>query len=239
MNELQLLTDVTKMLASIKTVKDVKDLRDKAEAVRQYYKASKQGLEAQNQAAFVKLMCERRGGELLLDVERAQGDKSGNKGLRVMLTQSGLPEPTARRWQYLAQYPEANLREMVAICNEDQDELTTTRVVMEAREYLDRLQSRKGKTDASESDPDEQNDEKSGGQTEDSGPADDPRPRRTKRATTSPARIDAEALRTLLELFGQANNICKCYPQLASMGATLNRWMANLGKRKGEIGNGQ
>jgi hypothetical protein len=240
-NELQLLSNVTRMLNSVTSVSEVKDLRDKAEAVRQYYKASKKGLEAQNQAAFVKLMCERRGGELLLQVDRAERIKG--KGLRAMLAHTDIPESTARRWQYLAQFPEANLREIVAICNEEQDELTTARVVMEARGYLDQLESRKAAAEAksaAKSTPDAP-DVDACAECVDEDDSEPPsyvapvarEPDRANEPQAPVRRIDGEALSVLLELFAQARNVCELYPELSSMAGTLRRWTTDLTRKQG------
>jgi hypothetical protein len=48
-------------------------------------------------------------GELLRDVPRAKKRRKGADGLRAMLARSGIAEQTSRRWQLLAQYPEADL----------------------------------------------------------------------------------------------------------------------------------
>lgn len=139
-NELQVLNNVTRQLAAITSIPEAKDLRDKAEALRQYFKASRQGLKAQNQAAYVKILCERKAGELLSAVPRLAGgrDRKGKQGMVSMLDTIGIPWTTASRWQYLAQYPEADLLRLVAICNEDEDELTSVLVVEAARAYLNR-----------------------------------------------------------------------------------------------------
>ncbi len=79
---------------------EVKGIRDKAEALRVYARQSGQSLEMQNRCAEIKLRAERRGGELLREVERAQG-KNG-QGLRATLAQSGIADTTAKRWQTIA-----------------------------------------------------------------------------------------------------------------------------------------
>jgi hypothetical protein len=55
-------------------------------------------------AAYVKLLCERKAGALLLEVPRVQNRKQGGEGISAMLAEIGIAESTARRWQYLAQW---------------------------------------------------------------------------------------------------------------------------------------
>ena len=52
-------------LGEANDLRQIKDLRDRAEAIRRYVKAAGFGLEMQNQAAEVRLVAERRGGEVL------------------------------------------------------------------------------------------------------------------------------------------------------------------------------
>ncbi len=99
----------------------------------------RQGLKAQNQAAYVKILCERKAGEVLSAIPRKKNQHGLGKDARAMMAQAGIPEQTGRRWQYLARFPEANLLRLVALCNEDEDELTSMFVIAAARAYLNRM----------------------------------------------------------------------------------------------------
>ena len=112
-DKLAVLSEIERRLAEIKTVDEAKNIRDMAEAVRVYAKSAQLGLEIQNHAAFVKIQAERKAGELVAQIERAQGNKRG-KGLRATLAQSWITPTTAKRWQMMAQVPEPVVRKYVA-----------------------------------------------------------------------------------------------------------------------------
>jgi hypothetical protein len=135
-DKIAILTDVDRRLATVQTVDEAKDIRDKAEAIRIYAKSAKKGLAIQNRAACIKILAERRAGELLKAVERAQG-KDG-KGLRVTLTQSEISEPTGRRWQTIARVPEEKIRSLEAELTETEQELTSAyiRQVAEGKPHI-------------------------------------------------------------------------------------------------------
>ena len=60
-------------LAEASTLQEIKDIRDQAEAIKAYVKAAGYSLEIQNQAAETKLRAERKGGELLKQMEKNKG----------------------------------------------------------------------------------------------------------------------------------------------------------------------
>src|SRR3990167_3377896 len=57
-------------------VDEVKAVRDKAAALQLYARQQGESLEMQNAIAEIKLRAERRAGELLAEMERAQGNRS-------------------------------------------------------------------------------------------------------------------------------------------------------------------
>src|SRR5262249_48233781 len=74
---LQRLDTARQLLAEARTVDEVKHIRDQAEAIRQYYRQAGMGLEAQNDAAEIKVYAERRIGELLAEtIQRGGSPKS-------------------------------------------------------------------------------------------------------------------------------------------------------------------
>lgn len=103
--QLVTLTEIHKQLASMTNIVDVKEARDRAEAIRTYCQRARKGLAAQNEAAYVKILAERRAGELLAKVGRVQGNRDGKDGLRSTLERSGISVGTAHNWQILAQLP--------------------------------------------------------------------------------------------------------------------------------------
>lgn len=95
----------------------------KAEAIRQYIKQQKGSLEMQNQAAEIKLRAERRAGEILKEIPRADPRDNLLRGSMVALRdivpfetvckQNELPTTTAKRWQLEAEIPEAQFEQFV------------------------------------------------------------------------------------------------------------------------------
>src|SRR6267154_2636451 len=101
---LQVYDELEHRLKSIETLDDAKAIRDQAEALRAYVKQRHRGLEAQNHCAFIKILAERRAGQLLRAMERAQGDRHGN-GLRSTMERSGIAPVSGHRWQVMAIVP--------------------------------------------------------------------------------------------------------------------------------------
>ena len=58
------------------SVDEVAAIRNQAEALRMYAKQSRMSIDDINRVAEIKLRAERRGGELLTDMERAQGQRT-------------------------------------------------------------------------------------------------------------------------------------------------------------------
>ena len=124
-NALAVLDQVHQRLATITTVRDAKELRDQAAAISHYAKRARKGLRAQNAAARIKFLCERRGGELLRQVPTVQGQRDTTDGLVATIKTSGLSLQTAYRWMNLARMPEAELVQAAILCDADGEELTT------------------------------------------------------------------------------------------------------------------
>jgi N6-adenosine-specific RNA methylase IME4 len=133
-DKLAILSEVERRLASIDRVDEAKAIRDQAEAIRIYAKSAKKGLGIQNRAAAIKILAERRAGELLAKVERVQGNRDGRKGLRSTLERSDIGLAQAHRWQRIATVPEAQIRKLEAECNEAKRELTSVAIIKTARD---------------------------------------------------------------------------------------------------------
>ena len=135
---LQILDQVSRKLATITSLTEAKELTDQAAALRKYAKASNKGRVTQNQAAYVKLLCERRAGELLAAVPRSKG--GGQRTTATMapvLEEAGIAETTARRWQLWAKVPVSEFQDWLAEANAMEDEeLTTSLVLLSAQGYV-------------------------------------------------------------------------------------------------------
>ena len=137
-----------KALMEAKTLDDVKDIRDKAEAIRVYTKQRDGSLEAQNDAAELKVRAERKLGEMLRETERHEGGRPKATHDTVSqvsptLSDMGVTGKQSSRWQKVADVPEEKLEEHIASMRESRGEITTNGVLRLAGElkrdvYLDR-----------------------------------------------------------------------------------------------------
>ena len=80
-------------------------------------------------ATEIKVRAERRAGELLRDVERAQGNKragdKGTMGFQATLAQNDIAPTTAKRWQKLAAVSDERFEQAVRAAKEVAGEVTT------------------------------------------------------------------------------------------------------------------
>ena len=109
MSQLVQLQKAYVLLEQAKTVDDIRQVRDMAEAVRHYAKVSSQGLDVINEASRVKLLAERKGGQLLKEMRdqgqlRVRGGDQHAKshdGTLLSLSDLGLSKNQSSRWQRL------------------------------------------------------------------------------------------------------------------------------------------
>jgi hypothetical protein len=127
-------------LAEARTLADVKKIRDIAEAARVYAKAAHMGREAQNYAGEVKLLAERKAGDLLGQLNRGKtGPKlpatvAGNSEYSQTLIDTKTPERTAQYWQKVAQVPEKAVHDYITTVHKtDKAEITTAGLLRECR----------------------------------------------------------------------------------------------------------
>lgn len=148
-------------LAKAKTIDEVKDIRDKAEALRQYAKQAGESLEMQNDIAEIKLRAERRAGELLGEMEKAEGNRgvmpnrdpsSGyimqNPGGFSMkppgvtinkvstLSDLGINKLQSHRWQLASKIPEERFERHIIETKAANQELTSSGMLRLAQEIL-------------------------------------------------------------------------------------------------------
>src|SRR3954471_22700278 len=101
--ELAMIDQASRMLDEAKSLEEIKTIRDKAEAVRNYVKAAKLGLELQNCAAEVKLRAERKAGGLLRSLKLRGGDrKSKRHAASLKLADLCISRDQSKRWQHIA-----------------------------------------------------------------------------------------------------------------------------------------
>jgi len=138
---LEKLDRATRMLAEARTLDEVKAVVDLAEAARTYFRAAKLGLEAQNHAAAIKLLAERKAGEILGELDKGQGGRppktpdsvSGVSEYRRTINEAQVPEKTAQRWQQVAAVPADRVTEYIDRTKADFGEVTTAGLLRSSR----------------------------------------------------------------------------------------------------------
>ncbi len=135
-----------RLLAEVRRVDDAKAIHDFAEAARVYARQARLGLEAQNDAAEIKLRAERRLGELLAarpkqdggDAARARSQAATE--VRPRLGDLGISKSQSSRWQAIAAVPAhvfdrhlADVREQGR--RDGTTELTSAGAILLARQY--------------------------------------------------------------------------------------------------------
>lgn len=106
-------------LAQMESVEDASALVDRAEVMRTYAQRARLGLEAQNHAALVKVLAQRKVGELLRD------DPECGPGKGSTLKPLGLSKSSAHRWQRLADLAEDEIASRATEATQAQREFTT------------------------------------------------------------------------------------------------------------------
>jgi phage N-6-adenine-methyltransferase len=119
-------------LEAANSIDEIKRVRDQAEALRLYVKQQGESHEMQNDIAEIKLRAERRAGELLREMDRAQGKRDngtsyqdGTKSFEQALAEHDIAKMTAYRWQTEAAIPEPAFEQYIAEQKSDGQELTS------------------------------------------------------------------------------------------------------------------
>ena len=136
-SSIEKLTIARQMLGEAKTMDDILHIRDIAEAARVYAKAAKLGLENQNEAAEVKIRAERKAGEMLAQMPKAEGAAVEGWKTRsqdvTTLADLGIEKMQSSRWQQIASLPEKVFEEFITETKEDGGELTSSSMVRMAK----------------------------------------------------------------------------------------------------------
>jgi N6-adenosine-specific RNA methylase IME4 len=129
------------MLAEARTMDEIKAIHDIATAAQVYARAAHIGMEAQNHAAEIRLLAERKAGELLKQLERDPVSHGGSRRptsgtepseYRTVLDDSQTTRQDAGRWQRVADMPEAAFVEYIAETKAAGKELSTAGVLQAA-----------------------------------------------------------------------------------------------------------
>ena len=132
-------------IAEAHAVDEVKGIRDKAQALAEYAKQSRLSVDDINRCCEIKLRAERRAGELLAEVERAQGRRSDlaetsaqrepKSTLGEQVQEIGVSLASAKRWQMLAELPEPVFEQEVQTIKEAGAELTTAHMLRQVQHF--------------------------------------------------------------------------------------------------------
>ena len=137
---LMVLAKTAKSLSLITSLPELLDIRSKAEAVRSYVKCQGDGLLAQNQAARIKAMAERRIGELVREMqadgtlEKRGGDKKSNSQAAslIRIADLGIDHSQSSRFQRQAGLSQEQFDLLVTECNAAGTELTQALIIRAA-----------------------------------------------------------------------------------------------------------
>jgi hypothetical protein len=124
--DLTALDHVARELAEAEDLPEIKAIRDKAEAARKYAQSAALGLQLQNQAAELKLLAERRAGELLGEMKLRGGNrKSNSHHASLKLSELGVGYDQSARWQREAAVPEPIFKKYIATANKLGQDITS------------------------------------------------------------------------------------------------------------------
>jgi RHS repeat-associated protein len=119
------LDQLAQLLARAETLEELTDLRSRAEALRHWAKGASMGLEAQNQAAELRLRAERKAGNVLASLNLRGGDrKSNGRHDRLNLNDLGISQSQSKRWQKQAAVPDSVFERYLQQTNQFGEEVT-------------------------------------------------------------------------------------------------------------------
>lgn len=134
------ITRSKRQLALAKDLDEVLKIRDQAEAMRQVIKTARAGLSAQNAAAELKILAERKAGELLAkNIPHKGGRPAKNTNTMLAfppLKDIGVEQIESHRLQRMAALPEKEFQRYLIETTEAGEELTSAEVRRRAKHYL-------------------------------------------------------------------------------------------------------
>ena len=136
-NAMTVLSKIGLELAETSDLRQILGCRDQAEIIRQCIKTAAFGLERQNQAAEMRLRCERRVGQILTELHLQGGDhKSKDRDPGVNLEDLGISRRKSSYWQQEGLLPEEDFVRYVEQADRENRELTSSGVRRLARLFV-------------------------------------------------------------------------------------------------------
>lgn len=144
-----------KYLAECKDTDEVGEVRDQAKAVEMYLRSRKASIDAQQDAAEIRLRAERRLGELTKEIPRSKGAAKKGVGRRgkkngvalddgvVPLSERGIDRRDAANWQALAAIPEKRFDRYVTEARQKGERISAkTPIALERQDKKHKLAKR-------------------------------------------------------------------------------------------------
>ena len=128
------------LLIEASTLPEIKQIRDMAKAAEVYAKAAHMSREAVNYAGEIKLLADRKAGELLKQLQKSQAGRPKKilshretiSDYRRVLVDTKTSDKTAATWQQLAEIPEAKVRDYLATVRDSDEAEVSTRGLLKA-----------------------------------------------------------------------------------------------------------
>jgi hypothetical protein len=124
-------------LSEAKTLFEVKAIQNMAGAAQMYARAAHLSKESLDCASEIKLLAERKAGEILLQLDRGKAGKPSTKAAKPAaiseyqkaLKETNTPERTARHWQQVANIPENEVQEYIVGVKNSNEPVSTSGVL--------------------------------------------------------------------------------------------------------------
>jgi len=151
---LQRLDDIRGKIARISDIPEAKLLRDKVSGIQRVLSTQRAGLRAQNEAAQLKILIERKLGKMLTERPKHPGAKgTGSNQYRKVPSRSGevpknleelgIHRAEAHRWMMIASIPEAYFEEELERIRATDQEITSVHFYREAQHIKNHATKRK------------------------------------------------------------------------------------------------
>jgi hypothetical protein len=120
-------------LATVETIGEAVNVRAFAESVRYAARQAKAGMDAQNEAAEIRLRAERRAGELLDQQLRGPGNPLWSHDATIGLADVGVTKSQSSRYQQVAEIPEPTFEDYIVAKKDGGEEITTAELLRSGR----------------------------------------------------------------------------------------------------------
>lgn len=138
--ELACLEEARRLIAECMSFDDLLKIRDHSESVRSYLRMIDSSLEAQNDAAEIKVRAERRIGEMLAEMPRREPGRTFNSDTMSPLPRLedlGITKKQSSRWQAVASIDEQDFENQISELRSSEKEITTASFLRLAKKEVE------------------------------------------------------------------------------------------------------